>query len=171
MTESDAIKYLKESFHIQSNSKGLILLHSIKNMLSKVDDEGKKRIGMIIVEIATTHGLADQQLLKFFNTTTEAVVKSVGAEFLQEHGLYRSLVTSPQLSSMCELFFDAWLAASYEENPFKCAIRRVGNDAFRIVAILPDGKEVEYPEDMTAAQVFNVTNCPNNELRTMPVLQ
>ena len=171
MNEAQSIEYLKKSFHIRTDNKGLILLRSIKAMLQKADEEDRKKIGLIIIGFARLHNLKDKQLLKFFSVTMDEARSAAGEEFLKEHGLYRVLVASPRLSPMCELFFDAWFAASYEKNPFECVIRRVGNDAFRIVSILPDGKEVEYPEDMTAAQVLGATNCPEEELLEKPVLQ
>jgi len=167
----EAIVNLKRSFHIRTNNRELILLHAIKNLLPAADDESKRQQGMVILGFASQHKLTDKQLLQFFGTTLDAARESVGTEFLREHGLFRSLVTSPFLSTTCEIFFDGWLAAAYDENPFKCQLRRVGRDAFRVVSVLTDGKEVEYPEDMTAVQVLESTNCPKDELQEMPVLQ
>ena len=79
-------------------------------------------------------------------------------------------MTSPQLSPLCELFFDAWLLFAYEENPFSCHIRRVGTNAFRIVSAVPGGGEVEYPEDLTADEVMERTTCPRQDLMKTPAL-
>lgn len=174
MNEAESIEYLKKLFHIRTNSKGLLLLVSIKNLLQKSKyllDANKRQIGKTIIGIASTHGLTDKQLLKFFDVTMGQVKESVGEKFLKEHGLYRALVCTASLSPTCELFFDAWFAAAYEKYPMSCQLRRVGADAFRIVSILPDGSEVEYPDTMTAAEVLEATTCPKDELLEMPVLQ
>lgn len=172
MTEAESITYLKKSFHIRTDNKDLVLLHAMKAMLQRADDEDRKKIGMLVVGFAGLHKLKNGQLLRFFDTTMKKVRIYNSDEQLQLYGLYRILVTCPFLSETSELFFGAWLAASYEDNPFKCMIRRVGNDAFRIVSILPgnDG-EVEFPEDVTMEQAAELTNCPMDDLQSMRVLQ
>ena len=162
-----AIEYWQKEFDTQETE--LLLLHGAKTIIenSKSEDE-KKKAGSMVIALAAALDKAqaqEQLLLEFFGTTEEAVLESVGSEFLKNHGLYRSLVTSPQLSPLCELFFDAWLLFAYEENPFSCHIRRVGSNAFRIVAALPGGGEVEYPEDFTADEVMEHTTCPRQDLR------
>ena len=171
MTEVEAVAYLKKNFHIRTFNRGLILLNSLKAMLGRAGDEERKELGLIIVGLAAIHKLTDKQLLTFFDTTMEEVQKFNSASEIETHGLYRILVTCPFLSKTCELFFDGWLAASYEENPFKCQLRRVGVDAFRIVSILPDGKEVELKHDVSMDQTAEYTNCSKETLLSMPVLQ
>ena len=169
----ETIEYLQQEFNTKDT--GVLYLHAIQNMIEKAtSEEAKKEAGIMAAALAgmiEKEQTPDQLLLEFFGTTQEAVLESVGDEFLQNNGIYRSLVTSPQLSPMCELFFDAWLLAVYEENPVQCHIRRVGVDAFRVVATLPGGGEMEYPEDMTLDLVVECTNCPNEDLQKMPVLQ
>lgn len=171
MTEEQSVAYLKTNFRIRTDNKGLVLLRSIKEMLPKVDEQAQKKIGGIIIGFASFHNLSDRQLLKFFGVTLEAAKGAVGEAFLREHGFYRVLVASPYLSPTCKLFFNAWFAEAYDKYPMGCCLRRVGMDTFRLVSILPSGAEIEYPEDMTAAQVLEATNCPQDELQAMPVLQ
>ncbi len=171
MTEEQSVAYLKKSFRIRTDNKGLVLLRSIKEMLPKADEQTQKKIGGIIIGFASFHNLSDSQLLKFFGVTLEAAKGAVGEEFLREHGFYRALVASPYLSPTCKLFFNAWFAEANDKYPMGCCLRRVGMDTFRLVSILPSGAEIEYPEDMTTAQVLEATNCPRDELQAMPVLQ
>ena len=170
MTKAERITFLRKRFGIRTQNEDLIVLQSAKAMLLKADDVDRKKIGEVIVGLARTHKLKDRQLLKFFDTDMERVRKFNSAEQLAEHGLYRILVTTPFLSETCELFFDSWLAASYAENPMRCQLRRIGADAFRIVSILPDGKEVEHPEDVTLQEAAEYTTCPEEDLKAMPVL-
>jgi len=170
MNEAESVAYLRKTFRIRTKNKDLSLLHSMRAMLQRADDEGRNQIGLIIIGFARLHKLKDRQLLKFFDATMDAVIEEAGLKFLQEHGLYRALVASPRLSPICELFFDGWFAAAYTENPMQCTIRRVGADAFRIVSVLPDGKEVEHPEDVTMEQAAEYTNCPRDDLPAMPIL-
>jgi len=171
MTEAESISYLKKTLNIRARNTDLLLLESMKAMLLRADDEDRKKIGLLVVSFARLHKLKDWQLLKFFDVTMSAAKSAAGEEFLQEHGLYRTLVASRNLSSTCALFFDAWWAASYEENPMKCTIRRIGIDAFRIVSILPNGTEFEHDEDVTMDQAAAYTNCPMDDLQAMLVLQ
>ena len=170
MTEAESIAFLRKRFGIRTRNEDLIILQSAKAMLLKADDDDRKKIGEVIVGLARTHRLTDRQLLKFFDTDMERVRKFNSAEQLAEHGIYKILVTCPFLSETCELFFDSWLAASYEENPMKCQLRRIGADAFRIVSILPDGKEVEHGEDVTLQEAAEYTTCPLSDLKDMPIL-
>lgn len=172
MDLKEAIDFLQQEFDTQETE--LLLLHGAKTIIenSKSEDE-KKKAGSMVIALAAALDKAqaqEQLLLEFFSVTRQAVLESVGSEFLKNHGLYRSLVTSPQLSPLCELFFDAWLLFAYEENPFSCHIRRVGTNAFRIVSAVPGGGEVEYPEDLTADEVMARTTCPRQDLMKTPAL-
>ena len=162
-----AIEYWQQEFETQETE--LLLLHGARAIIeNSTSEEEKKKAGFMVIALAVALDKAqaqEQLLLEFFGTTKEAVLESVGSEFLQNHGVYRSLVTSPQLSPTCELFFDAWLLFAYEENPLSCYIRRVGANAFRIVAALPGGGEVECSEDFTADEVMEHTTCQRQDLR------
>ena len=171
MTHEEAVAYLKKTLKIRTSNEDLLVLESLKEMLPKVEGDSVREMGLVVVWFAGNHKLKDSALLKFFETSLDAVRQSVGDEFLKEHGLYRSLVTSPQISTVCEIFFRGWLAAAYEENPFKCLIRRVGVDAFRIVSVLPDGAEVEFGEDVSMQEAAEYTSCPAADLLAMAVLQ
>ena len=167
-----AIEYWQQEFETQETE--LLLLHGARAIIeNSTSEDEKKKAGSMVIALAAALDKAQAQdllLLEFFGTTKEAVLESVGSQFFKKYGIYRSLVTSPQLSPLCELFFDAWLLFAYEENPFSCHIRRVGTNAFRIVSALPGGGEVEYPEDLTAEEVMERTTCPRRDLREMPVL-
>lgn len=162
-----AIEFMQQEFDTQDT--GLLLLHGARTIIeNSTSEEEKKKAGSMVIALAAALDKAqaqEQLLLEFFSVTRQAVMESVGSEFFKKHGLYRSLVTSPQLSPTCELFFDAWLLFAYAENPFSCYIRRVGANAFRIVAALPGGGEVEYPEDFTADEVMEHTTCQRQDLR------
>lgn len=170
MTDAESVEYLRKSFGIRTKNRDLLILEATKAMLQRADDADRRKIGLLVVGFAGFHKLTDKQLLKFFGTTMEQVRQYNSEEQLKLYGLYRILVTCPYLSDTCELFFDAWLAASYEENPMKCQLRRVGLDAFRIVCVLPDGKEIEHADDVTLEQATEYTDCPEADLRAMPVL-
>lgn len=171
MNLKEATDFLQQEFDTQDT--GILLVHGARNIIeNSTSEEEKKKAGTMVIALAGAlekEQVSDLLLLEFFGVTREAVLLSVGNEFLQNHGIYRSIVTSPQLSPMCELFFDSWLLAAYEENPFSCHIRRVGTDAFRIVSTVPGGVEVEYPEDLTAEDVMERTTCPRQDLKEMPV--
>ena len=170
MTDAENVQYLRKSFGIRTKNRDLLILEAVKAMLQRADDADRRKIGLLVVGFAGFHKLTDKQLLNFFGTTMEQVRQYNDDEQLRLHGLYRILVTCPYLSDTCELFFDAWLAASYDENPMRCQLRRVGKDAYRIVCVLPDGKEIEHGEDVTMEQAAGYTNCPSEDLQAMPVL-
>jgi len=173
-TPEEAMKKIKQVFGIRSNKTGMVLLTAIRESLKKDEPQYIANQGILIVALASMHEreplLSDRELLRFFGTTKKAVIKSVGEEFFAEHGLYRSLVTSPTLSPVCKLFFDAWFEAVYEEAPFKGFIRRVGNDTFKWVSVLPDGAEQEHHDELTTEQVLEYTNCPREHLNAMPIV-
>jgi len=100
-----------------------------------------------------------------------AVLASVTEDVLAEFGLYRVLATSPELSPVCELFFDAWLSTYFHDNPLRCQFRRVGQDAYRLVAVMPTGKIMEYPKTITAVEAMEHSNCSLEDLKSMPMLQ
>ena len=173
-TPEEAMKKLKRAFGIRSNKTGRVLLTAIREALKGDGPQNIKTQGILIIALASMHDkdplLSDRELLRFFGTTKKAVIKSVGDEFFNEHGLYRSMVTSPTLSPVCKLFFDAWFTAVYDEAPFKGFMRRVGNDSFKWVSVLPDGAEHEHRDELTTEQVLGYTNCPREHLHAMPIV-
>ncbi|MBP2642502.1 MAG: hypothetical protein H6Q67_389 [Firmicutes bacterium] len=173
MTEAEAVKELQRCFNSTIEDKSLLVLHAIKEILqsSFCTDKKRREQGLAIIGLASKHTLTDSQLLNFFETTMEAVFESAGEDNLKEHGLYKILATSPTLSPVCKLFFDAWTAVYYKDHPLKCQFRRVGLNAYRLVAILPDGNEQEYLETITAEEAVEYSNCPLEDLQAMPILQ
>lgn len=171
MSHGEAVAYLKKTLKLRTNNVDLLNLAALKNLIQTAEGETLRQYGLVVVGLASSLKLNDRHLLKFFETSLDVVRQSVGDEFLRENGLYRSLVTSPQISPVCELFFGAWLKAAYDENPFECRIRRVGVDAFRIVSVLPDGAEIEFGQDVSLQEASEFTTCAVDDLREMPVLQ
>ena len=92
-----AIEYWQQEFETQETE--LLLLHGARAIIeNSTSEEEKKKAGFMVIALAVALDKAqaqEQLLLEFFGTTKEAVLESVGSEFLQNHGVYRSLVTSP----------------------------------------------------------------------------
>lgn len=171
MTDTEAKQIIQSTLNITEDNGGLLILKSIKKILETInDDDINIEQGIQIIQVASCHMLTDDQLLEFFNTTLQAVTDETGEDFIQEHGLYKALVTSPHLSPVCRLFFGAWIAVYYRDNPLRCRIRRIGLDAYKMVAVLPDDKEMQYSETLTAKEMMEYSNCPVEALRDMPIL-
>lgn len=171
MTESDvAFNELRAMLGVCTDSKILTILHAVSDILTTCDDDRRCEQGKLVVSLADICDLSDTQLLDFFGTTMEAVITEVGEDTLKEFGLYRILCTSPDLSPVCKAFFDAWAVTYFRDNPVRCQFRRIGEDAYRLVAVLPGVKTVEYPETITAAEAMEHSNCPLGDLQALPIL-
>lgn len=167
-TELDVItKELQTKLNVRSDNKYLILLHAYKQILQNCDDdeETRKLIGLYLIALSGFHDLIDEQLLDFFETTREAVLQYISEKILKEFGLYKTLLFTPELSTVCELFFNA-----VKPNLLKCRVRRIGMDEFKIVLSLSDATEMEYPRTLTSEEVLEVTNISLEDIEDMPLL-
>jgi len=94
----------------------LIILNALKERFKTCDNAVRIESARDALLFATKCTLTEGELLDFFETKIEAVKDTAGEESIRDHGLYRTLIFTPVLSPVCELFFGALVALDRENS-------------------------------------------------------